>query len=110
MIWHSDGNKWDLIEDLLELGVDSINPCEPLATMEVGKFRELYPDTVIGSMIDCQDLLAFGSPDEIKKSTEKAIEDSGGARTLIGSTSEIHPGIKVENALAMYETGHNYSL
>ncbi len=110
VIWHSDGNKWDLIEDLLELGVDSVNPCEPLATMEVRKFRELYPDTVIGSMIDCQDLLAFGSPDEIKKSTEKAIEDSGGARTLIGSTSEIHPGIKVENALAMYETGHNYSL
>jgi hypothetical protein len=104
VIWHSDGNKWDIIDDLLELGVDSINPCEPLATMDVKKFRQLYPDTVIGSMIDCQDLLAFGTPDEVKKATLKAIEDSGGARTLIGSTSEIHPEIKVENALAMYET------
>jgi hypothetical protein len=110
VIWHSDGNKWELVDDLLELGVDSINPCEPLATMEVKKFRQLYPDTVIGSMIDCQDLLAFGTPDEIIKSTRKAIEDSGGAKTLIGSTSEIHPEIKVENALAMYETARSYRL
>ena len=56
-------------------------------------------------MIDCQDLLAFGTPDEVKKATMKAIEDSGGSRTLIGFTSEIHAEIKVENALVMFETG-----
>ncbi len=110
VIWHSDGNKWEVIDEILELGADSINPCEPLATMEVKKFRELYPDTVIGSMIDCQDLLAFGTPEEVAKATKKAIEDSGGARTLIGSTSEIHPEIGVDNALAMYDVAREYSL
>jgi len=109
VIWHSDGKKWEVIDDILELGADSINPCEPLATMEVKKLRELYPDTVIGSMIDCQDLLAFGKPEEVAEATKKAIADSGGARTLIGSTSEIHPEIKVENALAMYDTAKNYT-
>lgn len=108
VIFHSDGNKWPIIDDLIELGVDSINPCEPLATMEVREFRRRYPDTVIGSMIDCQNLLAFGTLEEITTATKKAIEDSGGAKTLIGSTSEIHPGIKVQNALAMYETARNY--
>ena len=102
VIWHSDGKKWDVIPDILNMGVDSINPCEPLATMEVKKFRKLYPDTVIGSMIDCQDQLAFGTPGEVAEATRVAIEDSGGAKTLIGSTSEIHPDIPVENALAMY--------
>lgn len=106
VIWHSDGNKWPLIAEILDMGVDSINPCEPMATMEVKKFRGLYPDTVIGSMIDCQNLLAFGSPEEIAQATRKAIEDSGGAKTLIGSTSEIHPEVKVENALAMYKTAN----
>jgi len=76
--------------------------------MEVKRFRELYPDTVIGSMIDCQDLLAFGTPEEVRNATKKAIDDSGGAKTLIGSTSEIHPEIKLENALAMYETAKEY--
>jgi len=108
VIWHSDGKKWDILDDILKLGVDSINPCEPLATMEVKRFRELYPDTVIGSMIDCQDLLAFGTPEEVRNATKKAIDDSGGAKTLIGSTSEIHPEIKLENALAMYETAKEY--
>ena len=92
------------------MGADSINPFEPMATMEIKKFRELYPDAVCGSMIDCQDLLAFGTPEQIKKATIKAIEDSGGAKTLIGSTSEIHPNIPVENALAMYEVGRNHML
>ncbi len=107
VVWHSDGKKWDIIPDILELGVDSINPCEPLAGMEVGKFRELYPDTVIGSMVDCQDMLAFGTPEDVVKATRKALEDSGGAKTLIGSSSEIHPEIRVDNALAMYETARN---
>ena len=110
VILHSDGNKWQLVQDLIDMGADSINPCEPLATMEVKRFREAYPDTVIGSMVDCQDLLAFGTPEEIRSKTIQAIEDSGGARTLIGSTSEIHPEIKVENALAMYEVARNYWL
>ncbi len=92
------------------MGADSINPFEPLATMDIKKFRNLYPDTVCGSMIDCQDLLAFGSPEQIKQATIKAIEDSGGAKTLIGSTSEIHPEIGVENAMAMYDVARNHWL
>ena len=107
VIWHSDGRKWEVIPDILQMGVDSVNPCEPLATMELKKFRELYPDTVIGSMIDCQDQLAFGTPEEVAKATRAALEDSGGARTLIGSTSEIHPDIPIENALAMYNVARN---
>jgi hypothetical protein len=85
------------------MGVDSINPCEPLAGMEVARFRRAYPRTVIGSMIDCQNLLAFGTPAEVAAATRQAIADSGGERTLIGSTSEIHPKIGVPNAMAMYE-------
>ena len=107
VIFHSDGKKWPVIQDLIDLGADSINPCEPLATMEVKRFREEYPDTVIGSMVDCQDLLAFGTPEQIKAKTRQAIEDSGGAKTLVGSTSEIHPEIPVENAMAMYEVARD---
>ena len=110
VIYHSDGNKWPIIKDILGMGADSINPFEPLATMDIKKFRELYLEAVCGSMVDCQGLLAFGTVEQVKKMTMKAIEDSGGARTLIGSTSEIHPEIKVENALAMYEVASSHRL
>ena len=110
VIWHSDGNKWPLIPDIIAMGADSVNPCEPLATMEVARFRSLHPDTVIGSMIDCQNQLAFGTPAEIAAATRQALEDAGGARTLIGSTSEIHPEIPTENALAMFDTARSHRL
>ena len=100
VIYHSDGNKWDVCEDIIKMGADSINPFEPLANMEIKKFRKLYPETVCGSTIDCQNLLAYGSQSQIKEATLRAIYDSGGAKTLVGSTSEIHPDISVENALA----------
>ncbi len=110
VILHSDGNKWEVCKELIEMGVDSINPFEPLANMDIKKFRTLYPDTVCGSMIDCQDLLAFGTMDQIREVTRQAIKDSEGSKTLIGSTSEIHPGISIENAIAMYEEAKNYML
>jgi len=109
VIFHSDGNKWQICKDVINMGADSINPFEPLATMDIKKFRKLYPDTVCGSMVDCQDLLAFGSSEQVKEATLKALEDSGGAKTLIGSTSEIHPEIKLENAITLYETARNYT-
>jgi len=110
VIFHSDGNKWQICKDIIEMGADSINPFEPLATMDIAKFRKLYPDTVCGSMIDCQNLLAYGKPEDVRDATRKAIENSGGSRTLIGSTSEIHPSIPVDNALAMYEVARGYRL
>jgi uroporphyrinogen-III decarboxylase len=108
VIFFADGYKWPLIDEILSYGSDAIDPCELLANMDVKKFREKYPNSVIGQMIDCQNLLAFGTPDQVKKATLKAIVESGGAKTLISSTSEIHPEVKLENALAMYSTAKNY--
>ena len=68
-----------------------------------------FPETVskyLDALTEYQ--LALGTVEEIKKATEQAIEDSGGAKTLIGSTSEIHPEIKVQNALAMYDTAGSF--
>ncbi len=109
VIFHADGNKWPLLGDLISFGVDVIDPCESLATMEVGKFRQLYPQTTVASPIDCQHLLAFGSNEEIAAACRQTLKDSRGERVLLGSTSEIHPGISVEKALTMYDIFRNYS-
>lgn len=109
VIFHSDGYKWPILDDIIAMGFDVIDPCEPLAQMTIKKFRQLYPDTTIGSVIDCQDLLAFGSTEDVRKICRQAIEDSGGERTILGSTSEIHPSISVKNAIAMYEEFGSYA-
>ena len=112
--WHiyfADGYKWPLLDEILSWDlVDAIDPFEPLAHMDVAKFRDKYPEITICQPIDCQNLLYTGTPDDIRNATVKAIEDARAKRILIGSTSEVHPNISIENAMAMYEAARNYKL
>jgi len=105
-----DGYKLPILNDFINAGVDAIDPFEPYCKMNVKKFREEYPDVVICQPIDCTQLLPFGSENEVRDATIKAIEDAGKKKILIGSSSEIHPNIKISNAIIMYETARNYIL
>ena len=108
VMFHSDGNKWPILDDIISMGADIIEPCETMASMDVKKLREMYPDTALASPIDCQVLLAHGTKEEIAAACWQMLEDCGGKRLLTGSTSEIHPDIPVENAMAMYDIFRNY--
>jgi hypothetical protein len=103
VIFHADGNKWEILDDVIALGADAINPCEELAGMTVPEFKRRYPNVTIGSVIDCQYLLAFGTVEEIQDASRKLVHDAGNRRVFLGSSSEIHPQIPVQNALAMYD-------
>ncbi len=105
-----DGYKWPLIDDFIDIGVEEIHPCETYCGMDVRTFREKYPEIPLGQPIDCTNLLPFGSVEDVKQAVIRAIEDAGGKKIIIGSTSEIHPEVKVENALAMYEAARDYRL
>ena len=108
VIFHADGNKWPVLDDIISFGADVIDPCESLATMDVKKFKELYPNTTIASPIDCQYLLTLGTKDEVAEACWKLIEDANDERVLLGSTSEIHPSVPIENAVTMYDILRNY--
>jgi hypothetical protein len=48
--------------------------------------------------------LAFGTPDDVRQVCCHTIADAGGVGYFIGSTTELHWGVKPENAEAMFET------
>jgi len=105
-----DGYKWPLLDEFLALGVDEVHPCEDYCGMSVKALRQKYPELVIGQPVDCTRLLPYGTEAEVRRAVTAAIEDAGARRIIIGSTSEIHPAVKVDNALAMYETARRYPL
>jgi len=110
-IYFADGFKWPILDEILSWGlIDAVDPFEPLSHMDVKKFRQNYPEVTICQPVDCQNLLYTGSPEEIAQMTKKAILDADRTRILIGSTSEVHPNVPVENAMAMYDTARNYRL
>ena len=107
VIYHSDGKLWEVMTDLMECGIDGLNPIEVIAGMEIKRLRTEYPGLVLIGGIDASQLLPFGTPEEIKKATREAIRD-GGHGYFVASTSELHKNIPLENIIAMWETVWNY--
>ena len=104
VIYHSDGNLRAVLEDFHKSGVEGINPLEPLSKMYAGDIRKAYPDWILMGGIDVSQLLPFGSEAEVRLAVRKTLADAGAkGRYWMGSSTEIHPGAKLENVLAMWD-------
>jgi len=109
IIKHSDGNIWQILDDLVEIGFDGIHPIQPQC-MNIGEVKKyLKGKACIVGNIDCQELLPYGSIDEVEKAVKETIEiASPGGGYIISSSNSIHPGVKPENYIAMIEAVHKY--
>jgi uroporphyrinogen decarboxylase len=110
VIFHSDGNLWQIMDDLLDAGIDGLNPLEPIASMELEPLKKRYGDRLIlVGGIDCSQLLPLGTPDDIRREVKRAMQVAApGGGFFIGSSSEVNPATPLENVLAFYEACHEY--
>lgn len=110
VIFHSDGNLWQILDDLLEAGIDGLNPLEPIAGMELEPLKRRYGHRLIlVGGIDCSQLLPLGTPEEIRREVQRAMRVAApGGGFFIGSSSEVNPATPLENVLAFYEACHEY--
>lgn len=108
---HSCGSVYEVIPDFIELGVEILNPVQPLAkNMEPWRLKKEFGRhlTFCGG-IDTQKLLPYGTREEVKqgiKNIIKAYAPSGGY--ILGPSHNIEPDTPVENIVAMYEAAQNY--
>lgn len=104
-MFHSDGYLMDVLPDLIETEIDGLNPIEVCAGMSVKEVKDLYGDKIfIAGGIDVSQLLPFGSPDEVRAACEDAIRDTGGIGFLMGTTTELHNLVPLENYRTLVET------
>ena len=106
VVFHSDGYLMEIMDDLLDAGIDGLNPIEPIAGMDIALIKKRYgKNLVLVGNVDCSQVLPLGSVEDVVKATKKCIRDaSPGGGHFIGSSSEIVPSTPVENILALYET------
>ena len=102
VVFHSDGNLWEVMNELMDCEIDALNPLETTAEMDIGKLRKRYPELVLIGGIDCSELLPRGAPEKIRKTVRESI-DKTKYGYFVGSSSEIHNDISLENALAIFE-------
>ncbi len=102
VLFHSDGNLNSILNDLVEAGIDGLNPIEVLAGMDVADIHRRYPHLFLAGGIDVSQLLPFGSPQDIRDTVKRAINDAEG-RILVGSTTELHNDVPLVNYIALRE-------
>ncbi len=100
-IYHTDGVLFDVFDKIIECGVDAIHPIEPKA-MKITEVKKKYGDKLclIGH-VDV-DLLARGTPEQVRAVIEKNIKVAGyNGGYIIGSGNSIPEYVNYENYMAM---------
>jgi len=102
-LFHSDGNLWGVMDDLVAAGIDGLNPIEVAAGMTVRQARERYPHLFLTGGIDVSYVLPRGTPDDVRAACQENIRATGGIGYFVGSSTELDWDIPKENILAMLQ-------
>ena len=103
--YHSDGDIRTIIPELIEIGLDVLNPIQP-ACMDPRELKRLYGDRLcFWGTIDEQETLPFGTPDEVRQEVLARLRTAGrGGGLIIGPTHHVQLDTPMENFWAMIDT------
>ncbi|NSW75264.1 MAG: hypothetical protein HPY68_00550 [Candidatus Atribacteria bacterium] len=103
--YHSDGNIYPIIDELIEIGIDVLNPVQPGA-MDPGFLKKRYGGVLsFWGSIDEQHTLPFGTPEDVRKEVLDRIATLGeGGGFIIAPTHHVQLDTPLENFFAFLET------
>jgi len=107
--FHSDGKIDPIIPDLIEIGVDILNPIQP-DCMDPAGIKRLYGDKLtLEGAISVQETLPFGTAEQVRAVVRETIDTCGHDGGLIlRPTHVVEPPTPIENVIALYETAQTY--
>ena len=107
ILFHICGSACEFIPELIDLGVDAINPVQTTAAnMEPERLkREFGRDIAFWGAIDTQEILPFGTKQQITDEVRRKVEVLGrGGGYVFAPCHNIQVGTPAENIVTMYET------
>ena len=104
VLYHSCGDIRTFIPDLIELGVDILDPVQPIGAMKPKELKTEYGDRLcFHGGIDIQKILPFGSPEEVFNEGERYSEILGkGGGYFLCPAHLFQPDTPPENIYALY--------
>jgi uroporphyrinogen decarboxylase len=108
-VWfHSDGFVNDIVDDLIEIGVDVINvQCAAVGHDWIA--ANARGRVAFRTDIDRQKVMPFGSPAEVAEEVQRTFEACGTPAGGLVACGEIGPDVPLANVRAMYEAFRKYS-
>jgi uroporphyrinogen decarboxylase len=114
LLYHTDGAVRPLIGDLLDAGIDILNPVQfTAANMELKSLKQEFGRDLVfwGAGVDTQGVLGSGTPDEVKEDVKRNIEAlARGGGFIFATVHDIQANVPPENIMAMWETWKTYGV
>jgi uroporphyrinogen decarboxylase len=103
--YHSDGYIYPIIPELIEIGVDILNPIQP-KSMDPAKLKKDFGDRLcFWGSIDEQHTLPFGTAEDVKAEVLTRLATIGkDGGLIIGPTHHVQLDTPIENVLALVDT------
>ena len=103
--YHSDGFIYPILPELIEIGLDILNPVQP-ASMDPAQIKKDFGQKLcFWGSIDEQHTLPFGKPEDVRAEVLtrlRTIGENGGL--ILGPTHHVQLDTPIENFWALIET------
>lgn len=109
--YHTDGSVVPVIQDIVEMGVDILNPIQTSAMgMDTYWMKEEFGDRLVfHGAIDVQQMLPFSTPAQVRYDVAKRIWDLGrGGGYILSTCHDIGEDVPPANVIAMFEAANRY--
>jgi uroporphyrinogen decarboxylase len=112
ILLHSDGDLMEIFDDIVNCGIDAINPIEPTTAnpdYDIFKLHEKYGDKITFSGNLSPIMLATGGISEIKNYAQKLIRElAPGGGYIFSSGHSINPAVTIDRFEAMQNVKRKY--
>jgi len=110
VIFHSCGCVTEIVGDLIDAGMDVLDPVQPGA-MDVAELVRRFGGKVsFCGAIDLQQLLSQGTPQQVRDEVRRLVDLLGrpyGGGFVVAPANVMTPEIPLENLEALFEATHN---
>jgi uroporphyrinogen decarboxylase len=111
VLYHTCGDVFPLVPDLIDLGIDAINPIQVTANeMDPARLKAAYGDKMaFWGGIDSHRVLPYGTPDDVRREVELRICQMGKCGGyVVNAVHNIQPDVPPENIVAMFEHAREF--
>jgi uroporphyrinogen decarboxylase len=104
VFYHSDGNVEPAIPDLIETGIDILNPIQP-ECMEPAEIKRKFGERLcFWGTVSVQRTMPFGTPEEVAAEVRARIREVGrGGGLILAPAHVLGPEVPWENIVAFFE-------
>jgi uroporphyrinogen decarboxylase len=108
IFFHSCGAIRPLLGDLIETGIDILNPVQKSAKgMDLFELKKEFGKDLVfwGGGVDTQRVFSSGTPEEVREDVSRSIDAlAPGGGFVFGTVHNTQPNVPPENFMAMWET------